>query len=323
MSAETGFPAPRVAGPAACPNPVALWLREARVPFMTASVVPVVLGVAVAVFETGLFDFGLFLLTLVGAIFAHAGANMANDYYDTLSGNDGINRYRSPFNGGAGLIQAGLLTPCQVHAAALGAFAVALAIGVYLTYQKGPGVLALALAGGLAAYLYSAGPVRLAYRGVGELAVGASFGPLLVIGAYLVQTGTVSLAAVLASLPVGLLIAAVLYINQFPDYEADKAVGKRHWVVRLGTERALPVLAGLVFGAHLAVVGAVVTGHAPWPVLGALLTVPMSIKALRIARAHHASPVELRPANALVIGLHLMAGLLLAAGFLAAAWGIC
>jgi len=157
----------------------------------------------------------------------------------------------------------------------------------------------MALAGGLAAYLYSAGPVRLAYRGVGRLAVGASFGPLLVIGAYLVQTGTVSLAAALASLPVGLLIAAVLYINQFPDYEADKAVGKRHWVVRLGTERALPVLTGLVFGAHLAVLGAVVTGHAPWPVLAALLTVPVSMKALRISRVHHASPVELRPANAL------------------------
>jgi len=122
------------------PSGIALWLREARLPFMTASVIPVVLGTTVAVFETGLFKPSLFLLTLAGAVLAHAGANMANDYYDTMSGNDNINRYRSPFNGGAGLIQEGLLTARQVHLAALTAFAAAAAIGLYLTYVRGPAV---------------------------------------------------------------------------------------------------------------------------------------------------------------------------------------
>jgi len=286
---------------------------------MTASVIPVALGAVVALFETGLFSLPLFLLTLAGAVLAHAGANMANDYYDTMSGNDDINRYRSPFNGGAGLIQDGLLTSRQVHAAALTAFAVAAGIGVYLAYVRGPAVLVLALVGGLFAYFYTANPLHLAYYGLGELMVGASFGPLLVVGAYLVQTGTASPVVVLASVPVGFLIAAVLYINQFPDYEADKAVGKRHWVVRLGTRRALPGLSGLLAATYLSVVAAVALGLAPWPTLSALLTIPMSAKALRIAWTHHASPVELRPANALVIGTHLVTGLLLSAGFLATA----
>lgn len=305
---------------AARPGAVAVWLREVRLPFMTASTVPVILAAAIAWYEKGVYHLGLFLLTLVGAVLAHAGANMSNDYYDTLSGNDNINRYRSPFNGGAGLLQAGLLTPGQVHVAALLSLGLAALIGLYLWSVTGPAVLVLAGLGGLFAYFYTANPLHLAYYGLGELMVGAAFGPLLVAGAYYVQTGTVSAAAVSASVPVGLLIAAVLYINEFPDYEADKAVGKAHWVVRLGTERALPGLAALLFGTHLWVAASVVLGLAPWPVLAALLTLPMALKAFGVARVFHASPVELRPANAMVIGTHLVTGLLLAAGFLAAAF---
>jgi len=297
----------------------AVWVREVRLPFMTAAVVPVFLGAAVALYDTGRFSPTLFILTLLGAVLAHAGANMANDYWDSRSGNDDINRWRSPFNGGTGLIQEGVLRPRHVHLAALTALGAAAAVGFYLSTVKGTAVLVLTLVGGVSAYFYTADPFHLAYHGLGEIMVGASFGPLLVAGADLVQAGSVSARAVAAAVPVGMLIAAVLYINQFPDYEADRAVGKAHWVVRLGTRRALPGLAGLLVGAYLAVGAGVAAGLLPWPTLAAVLTAPLSAKALSVAWRHHDQPVQLRPANALVIQTHLLTGLLLVAGFLAAA----
>lgn len=300
-------------------SPVSLWLREVRLPFLTASVIPVLVGAAVAWHDARLFNLPLFLLTLAGAVLAHAGANMANDYFDAKSGNDALNRYRSPFNGGAGVIQAGLLTPRQVHLGSLVCLAAAAGIGLYLSAVRGPGVLALMLTGGVAAYFYTANPIRFAYHGVGELLVGLSFGPLIVVGAHLVQTGAVSPAAVMASLPVGFLIMAVLYINQFPDFEADRAVGKRHWVVRLGTRRALPGLAVLLLAPYPAVALAVAVGLAPWTALACLLTVPLALRAFRVALLHHDAPVALRPANAMVIGTHLLTGLLLTGGYLAGA----
>ncbi len=301
------------------PRSVAVWLREVRLPFLTAAIIPVFVGTTAAFYETRRFDLPLFLLTLLGAMLAHAGANMANDYYDSRSGNDDLNRWRSPFNGGTGVIQEGLLRPGHVHAAALLALAGAFAIGLYLFSARGATVLVLTLVGGVCAYFYTADPLHLAYYGLGELLVGASFGPLLVAGAYFVQAGMVSPNAVAASVPVALLITAVLYINQFPDYEADLAVGKAHWVVRQGTEKALPGLAGLLVATPLSIAGSVLVGLTPWTTLAALLTAPLALKALRIARAHHASPLELRPANAIVILTHLLTGLLLTGGFLAAA----
>ncbi|MEW6032217.1 MAG: 1,4-dihydroxy-2-naphthoate octaprenyltransferase [Bacillota bacterium] len=300
------------------PGAVAVWIREMRVPFFTGSAVPVALGAAVAWYETGIFSPALFALTLLGAFLAHAGANMTNDYYDWRSGNDDVNRFRSMFNGGAGLIQERKLTPNQVHLAALAALGSAAVIGLYLASVAGPGVVVLMLAGGFMAYFYTGEPLRLAYYGVGELMVGLSFGPLLVAGAYLVQTGTVSPAVVAASVPVGLLITAVLYINQFPDYEADRAVGKAHWVVRLGSARAVAGLGVLLLATHLWVAGSVAVGLAPWPVLAALATAPLSLKAYRLTQVFHDAPVELRPANAMVIGNHLLTGLLVTAGFVAA-----
>jgi 1,4-dihydroxy-2-naphthoate octaprenyltransferase len=123
----------------------------------------------------------------------------------------------------------------------------------------------------------------------------------------------------MASLPVGFLIMAVLYINQFPDFEADRAVGKRHWVVRLGTRRALPGLAVLLLAPYPAVALAVAVGLAPWTALACLLTVPLALRAFRVALLHHDAPVALRPANAMVIGTHLLTGLLLTGGYLAGA----
>jgi len=291
-------------------------MRAMRAPFFTASFVPVSLGAAVAWYQGCGFSPLLYLACLLGVVAVHGGTNLANDYYDDLTGTDRINRYRSPFNGGAGLIQEGALTPRQVLAAAAAMYGLALACGLYLTWVRGWPVLALAAVGGASGFFYTAGPFKASYAGWGEPLVGLNFGPLVVLGAHYVQSGHMSWLALLASLPVGLLIAAVLYVNQFPDIEADSAVGKKNLVVRLGTGRAVWGYHALLALAYLVVIAGVAAGALPPPALAALLSMPLALRAARNAHAHHADPRRMVASCALTVGVHLTTGLLLLVGII-------
>jgi 1,4-dihydroxy-2-naphthoate octaprenyltransferase len=299
-------------------NPFVKWFLAARAPFWTASIIPVLIGAAAARFEAGVFDGKLLALTLLGAVLAHSGANMANDYFDDRSGNDRVNRYRSMFSGGTGMIQAGIVSGKEMLTAALCAFAGAAAVGIVLANLRGWPVVALALFGGLCGFFYTAGPVKLAYRGAGEYFLGLAFGPALVLGAYYVQAGAVTPLALLSSVPIGLLVVAILYINQFPDYEADRAAHKYNAVVRLGRRAALPWYYALLAVAYAWLVLAIFLG-APWVTIFALATVPVAIGAARTAARHHDDPVAILPANAMTIVIHLLTGLLQAGGFAVAA----
>ncbi len=296
---------------------ILLLLEELRPPFLTASVVPVLLGAAVAWSESGEFSLSLFLLTLVAGVCVHAGTNVANDYFDHKSGNDEINvEYVRPFSGGSRLIQKGLLSPRAVLVESLVLFAIGGAIGVYLTVVVGPAILVLGIIGVFCGFFYTAPPVNIAAKGIGELTVGVNFGILMTLGSYYVQTGRFSVGAFLASLPVAILIADVLYINEFPDCTADKAVGKRHLVVRLGKERAVWGYLALTLAAYLAILIPVVTRAVPPYCLLALVTLPIAMKAINVAILNYADSTKLVPANAATIMLHLFVGLLVAAGFI-------
>ncbi len=309
-------------------NPVTKWVLAARAPFLTAVIVPIVIATAVARYDTGMLNWPLFFLTLLGGILAHAGANLSNDYFDDKTGNDRVNRYRSPFSGGTGLIQAGVIPARQVYAAALSCYVAAAAIGLYLAYLRGWPVLVLMAAGGLIGFFYTAGPAALAYRGLGEYFLGLAFGPLLVAGAYYVQTQTFSARMWVASVPIGLLVTAILYINQYPDYEADRAVGKNNAVVRMGRRQALGGYYGLLVATYVwLTLAAVLPGAAgptgssrsPWATLLGLLTVPLAAKAMGVAARHHDDPRAILPANGMTILIHLATGLLQSAGFFIAA----
>jgi 1,4-dihydroxy-2-naphthoate octaprenyltransferase len=189
------------------------------------------------------------------------------------------------------------------------------AVGAGIAVAGRPWVLAFGVAGLLSGVFYNARPISWASRGLGEVMVALNFGVLMTAGAFYVQTGRVTSDAVLASLPVAGLIALVLYINEFPDYNADKRTGKTTLVVRLGLRRAAtfyPVMASLPF---LAVVVLVATGVAPMPSLAALAGIPLVVNATLIVRRHFAEPFELAPANALTAIAHLSVGLLFALGY--------
>ncbi len=282
------------------------WLRELRAPFLPASAAGVFVGAALAYHQSGRWNWGLFWACLAGVVCLHAGANVLNDYCDHLSGNDACNvDFVRPFTGGSRLIQQGRLRPGEVLGLGVALLAAGLLIGVYLAWRQGPLLLAF-LALGLAAGIgYSLPRVGWASRGAGEAAIAVAFGLLPVTGTFLVLTGTLTRAACLLSLPVSVLVAAVVFVNQFQDCRADAATGKRHWVVRLGRRRAARVYAaGMTLGVILLPLGAglgLIPGSLAWAALPGVLAIPAARRVLR----HYDDPARMSPANALTIVVHL------------------
>ena len=294
-----------------------LWIIKMRAPFFTADIAPVLLGTAIAWALTGAFNFWYFLLTLVGAICLNAGTNMTNDYFDHTWGSDEVNtEFANPFTGGSRLIQMGLVEPKVFLRQGIGFFVAGSLIGLLLFFTRGPWVLWLGLIGVFSGYFYTAPPFRLVRMGLGELLIGLCFGPLMVLGSYYTQTQAVSWEPVIASLPVGILIALVVWINQFQDMKADASVGKNHWVVRLGRQRSTTV-----FGVSLAatyilmLAGVLFAGVTPLVLMG-FLTLPIALKAYRVASVHYDHPKELVPANAATIQVHMLTGLLMTVGYI-------
>lgn len=292
------------------------WMRVMRLPFLTASVIPVLVGVSFAWYETGLFYPGLFLLSLIGSAAVHIGTNLLNEYADYMSGNDPANEFRDlPFNGGSGVLEEGGLKPGQVYRAAMICYAVGLFLGILLAYYRGILVLYLTIAGIVSGYSYDLPPLKLVYRGVGEVLVGINFGFLIIMGCYYVQTQRLDSKVLWGALPIAILISAVLYINEFPDYEADKAVGKNHLVVRLGTKRAVVLYYILMVGAYASLFVPIVLGILPPLISITLITLPIAFRIMGIARKHHNEPRALSPANAGTILIHFATGGLMSLAF--------
>jgi 1,4-dihydroxy-2-naphthoate octaprenyltransferase len=240
---------------------------------------------------------------------------MANDYFDHRSGNDEKNQYPTPFSGGSRVIQEGLLPPRSMLVVSISFFVLSWIIGLYLnSVVAGNIILVLGLIGTLAGFFYTAAPLRIGYTGLGEFIVGLCFGPLVVLGSYYVQTENLSWHVVLSSLPVGILITAVLYINEFPDYEADKAVAKHTLVVRLGCRRAVKVYYILIIASYLTLLLGILLRTIPLLTLSGFLTVPIAWRAINISRRHYANPTGLIPAMGQTILLHFLMGIFLCGG---------
>ncbi len=303
---------------------ISLWLKAMRIPFLQATIIPVVLGGVVAWQLTGVFHWDLFLLTLLGASLIHIATNMLNDYFDYKSGNDLMVKHQNPFAGGGRILTTGLISPSRHLTVSLSCLVLGCLTGVYLILANGLTMLFwLGLVGVVSSYFYVGPPLKLAYRGIGEIIVGFNFGPIMTLGSYYVQTGswTRLTEPLLASLPIGLLIAAVLWINEFPDMDADRAVGKKTLVIRLGHLRSIGMYITLLAGSYLLVIlysflrifeSFQITSYAT---LITLLSLPLSIKAVKVLRSSYQDPHAIIPANASTIMLHLSFGILTIVGF--------
>ncbi len=243
-----------------------LFPRASRLPFLAGSLIPVTLGAALAHAETGAILLPRFLLTAGGMACAHLSVNMFNDYFDYRYGVDKAHPPQ-PLHGGSQVIQEGLESAAEYLGQALFTGAAAIAIALILALQAGPAVLLFAAPGAFLGYFYSARPLLLSWRGLGELSTGICFGPLAVCGSYFVQLQRLSAGAALLSLVPGALITALLFVNQYPDYRQDRLAGKKTLVVRFGPRRALPLLFMLLVAGFIPLQAGLITRFSPLPAL--------------------------------------------------------
>jgi 1,4-dihydroxy-2-naphthoate octaprenyltransferase len=294
------------------PRPIGVWLLAIRLPSLTAAVVPVLVGTALAADET--FRSGLFVLALFGSMALQAGTNLVNDVYDHEFGVD-----TAISLGPSGVIQRGLLSARAVLIGGLTAFAIGAALGLTIAAYAGWQVLPLGVASVLIGYAYTAPPFKLAYRALGELTVFIFMGPVIVMGAAYVQLEAWTWEAFLASLPVGLLVSSILHANNVRDIEGDRATGKHTLASLVGRPAADSELTMLVLGAFAIVIALVAAGAAPLTGLIALAALPAALRLLARLRVSH----DTRSLNRVLldaVGVHLLFGLLWALGWALDAW---
>jgi 1,4-dihydroxy-2-naphthoate polyprenyltransferase len=293
-----------------------LALRATRLPFLSATIVPVVLGIAIAAAH-GSFDAVTAVLTIIGATFVQLGLNVANDVFDTAQGADDANVTPTKYSGGSRVIQYGLVSFRQMATLAIAFYLLAGAIGLALLALRGSiTLLVIGVVGFLVSIGYTAPPLKLVYRGLGEVAVAIGFGPLMLLGAYVVQTrGALAWEPVVVSIPVALLVALILYVNEIPDRRGDAHAGKRTLPVRLSRDAVVRGYDVAVVAAYAVLAGGVLVGLLPVPALLVLLTAPLARRVHAGLRPNYENPYGLMAVMAVNIQLHLLAGALLLAAY--------
>jgi 1,4-dihydroxy-2-naphthoate polyprenyltransferase len=254
-------------------------------------------------------------MTVAGIFCLEVAKNASGEVFDFQSGVDGAvaREDRSPFSGGKRVLVDGLLSLRQTWIIAAVSYGAGISAGLVIASLREPSVLWLGLAGVPLAFFYHSPPLKLSYRGFGEAAVAFCYGPLIVSGTYFVQRGAVPVGLVMVSIPLGILVSAFLWINEFPDEKADSAAGKRTLVVRLGRGRAARVFALLVAGAFLLLAALPLMPLAqplPRGIWGGLVGLPLAVTAaVRLLRAPDDVP-SIIPAQ----GMTLLSFVLLALG---------
>jgi 1,4-dihydroxy-2-naphthoate octaprenyltransferase len=275
---------------------------------MTA--ISVCVGTALAAAD-GPVAWGWLAAVLVGAVCFHAAANVINDYFDTRYGVDQPDSPTAHYRPHPLLGK--MMTPRQLLLEAVVLYAVTIGVGLAVAFARSMDVLWIGIVGFLASLLYTAGPVKYKYRGLGELSVFLMWGPLMVGGAYAAQRGALSLRPLVISIPFGVLVALVLFANNMRDISYDSRQGVRTLSILLGRRRSLATYLGLFLAAYIAIIAMVATGYlTPWALL-VFLSLPKAIGLFRtFARAVPDAADALTAQLDTIFGICLLAGLVLA-----------
>ena len=292
-----------------------------RPKFLTASAAPILVGSALGYAVAGTFSPTLFILALLAIMALHAGANMANDYFDHISGNDWLNPNPTPFSGGSRYIQNDILSAKAIILAALFFLTAGSALGLIIVLMtRSLFILAIGIIGMLGGFFYTAPPIKLGYRAVGEPVIAVLFGLLPVYGAYYLQTRTIDTIALLPAAIVALLIFLVILINEFPDLNADAAVNKKTLVVSLGVPASIWIYRIALIASFIIAAAAIFT-HRIMFFAGIfyLLALPVAVIAIKFANLKDLTTPQRYNANKITILLHIVGSLALSAGFLLSA----
>jgi 1,4-dihydroxy-2-naphthoate octaprenyltransferase len=286
-----------------------IWFLATRPWSFTMTAISVGVGGAVAALD-GAFDVWLFLLTLVGAVCVHSATNLINDYFDYKSGVDRPGAPTTLYRPHP-LVQ-GLISPRAVLWVSVGLYAIAAIIGLALLALKGAGLLWFILVGAIASFFYTAGPIKYKYLALGELAVFLMWGPVIVGGTYFVQRGSLSLDAVLISVPFGLLVALVLLANNLRDIDYDRSAGIATLGTLLGQQKTRVLYQGLILLAYLAIALLIALKIlSPWGLL-VFFSAPVAFRLIRTLQREIPNDADARTAQLdTLFGVWLIVGLIL------------
>jgi 1,4-dihydroxy-2-naphthoate octaprenyltransferase len=289
---------------------ISIWLQQIRAPFLILSIVLVLIGVAAAERE-GFFSWGKTFLLIIGVMLAHVSVNLFNELSDFKTKIDEFT-HRTPFSGGSGMLQKGSTTPGAVSVVAYTSMVLSGFIGLYFCLVSSWYILIFMVLGGIAVRFYTS---HLAKWLLGEFFSGLTLGSFVVLGSFLALTGSLSVNIIIISIPPGVLTCLLLFLNEFPDAEADKKGGRYHLIIHFGKKKSARIY---VSGLALTYIFILLTPFVlsiPYTVLIALITLPIALKASITTLKYYADNKRLLPALAMNVAVVILTDLLLAVGF--------
>lgn len=290
---------------------LSIWLRAIRIRFLLASVVAVSGGLTVSWWKFQQFDLFYALLTYAGVVCLHASVDLFNDYWDYKRGIDKLTK-RTPFSGGTGVLPENLLKPSSVYAAGIIFLSIGTSIGIYFVFVRGVTIAVILAFAVLAIYFYSTSIVNV---GLGELFV-ATKGTLIVLGAFFVQVAQIIPEPLYAGIIIGLLSASVLFVNSFPDHDADKSKGRKTLVIILGIKKASKFFMFFPSIVYTLIIVGIALNMIPIYSLICFSTIPLAIRVVRILKRDHNDIRILVPAMSSTVTSSRLTGVLLILSFL-------
>jgi 1,4-dihydroxy-2-naphthoate polyprenyltransferase len=290
---------------------ISVWLRAIRIRFLLASIIAVSNGLAIAYWKYGLFDPLHAALTYAGVAFLHASVDLLNDYWDHKRGIDSATT-RTKFSGGTGVLPENILTPKAVYAAGIVFLIIGAIVGTYFVAIRGVTIAVILGFAVVAIYFYSTSIVN---SGLGELFV-AIKGTMIVLGTFYVQAMLIEPAAIYVGAIVGLLSATVLFVNAFPDFDADRSKGRRTLVILLGRQKATVLFPMFIIAAYVLIVIGIHLGYTKVYSLASLVSIPFAVKAIRALRNTPETTQDLVPAMSATVTYSRITGFVLAASLI-------
>ena len=278
-----------------------------------ASTIPMILGAILAYKLTGKFSWFWFIIALVGIYLIETGKNAINKLTDFVLGVDGVNGFSedevyNPFTGDSKTaIATGQLTKIEIAIISALTLLAGAGIGLLIVVFREPRVLLVGIAGLIIAIFYSVPPIKLSYRGLGEISVGLAFGPIVISGIYLVMSNSWDYRIMLISIPISLLIANVLIVNEIPDYEEDVEGGKRNLIVRFGVEKGIEMYKWIFNLSFISLIILAIIFKNPLWMIG-LIAIPVAKRCVQVAKEHYNNPKMFMEANGKTILVYVIVG---------------
>jgi 1,4-dihydroxy-2-naphthoate octaprenyltransferase len=287
------------------------WFRVIRVKFLLASVIAVCLGLAINWWQHQTIDIVYGILTFVGVMALHASVDLLNDYWD-FKRNIDTKTQRTKFSGGTGVLPEGLLKPNDVYKAGIIFLIIGSAVGGYFIFEKGITIAIILAFAIISIYFYS---TRIVDSGLGEIFVVIK-GAMIVLGTFFIQTSHITIEPILGGIVVGVLSSLVLFVNSFPDFDADKAGGRKTLVIMLGKKKAASVVWVFPIFAHGIIISGILTHVLPILSLITLFTIPLLMKSGLKLKQNFDDFDKIVPTMGSFVSYSRITGLLLVLSFL-------